>query len=455
MNETKTLAAFCANLSFDGLSEDVIDQVKYLTLDFVGLAARGSILDSSKPIHEVIREISTGEDATIIGQNKKASAQYAALANGSAAHSLEMDDVNNESSLHPAVAVFPAALALAEKHQAGGRDVIESVVAGYEVMVRAGKALDPTSHYAQGFHPTGTAGTFGAAAAAAKILNASADEFAHAFGICGSQAAGSMEFLTEGTWTKRLHPGWAAQSGMFAAQLAKAGFLGPGTIFEGEKGFLRAYSSNPDARQLTDALGETYAVMRTSIKAHACCRYKQGPLDLILKIVNQYDLQPDDIRSIKIGLVKTAFPIVAEPYEQKINPQSVVDAQFSMPYGAAVAVIYRRTWLEQYSEDVLHNAEVKKIMKKVDFYTHERLNQVFPKKWPAEVEIETTSGQIYREHIDFPKGDPENPLSWEEMIDKFRYLASSAYSDKRQDDIISTVRNLEELKSIRELMQLL
>lgn len=455
MNETRTVAKFCSELSIGHLSDQVIEQVKYLLLDFIGLSARGSMLDSTKSIHKVINKLSTGTEATIIGQNKKALAQYAALANGAASHSLELDDVNNESSLHPAVAVFPAALAMGEKYEASGERIVESIVAGYEVMVRTGKALNPTNHYARGFHPTGTAGTFGAAAAASKVLGASNVEFTNAFGICGSQAAGSMEFLAEGTWTKRLHPGWAAHSGIFAAELAKAGFRGPETIFEGDKGFLHAYSTDAAPKRLTEKLGETYAVMRTSIKPHACCRYKQGPLDLILKIVNQNDLAPTDIKSIKIGLVETAFPIVVEPFDYKIHPNSVVDAQFSMPFGAAVAVVYRKALLEQYSEEAINHPEVKELMKKVKCFNNKELDKEFPQKWPAEVEIETTDGKKYFEHIDFPKGDPENPLSWDEMIDKFRYVSLPVYSKDRQDKIIGVVRNLERLKTVKELMQLL
>ncbi|MBC7324163.1 MAG: MmgE/PrpD family protein, partial [Moorella sp. (in: Bacteria)] len=175
----------------------------------------------------------------------------------------EMDDVSNEASLHPGVAVFPAALSAAQVNGCSGKDFLAAVVLGYEVMVRLGKALGPAKHYAQGFHPTGTCGVFGAVAAAGKIMDLSEEQLVSAFGIAGSQAAASMEFLSDGTWTKRLHPGWAAHSGLLAVFLAKKGFKGPSSILEGKSGFLRAYSPDPDYAKVTENLGQSYAIMRT------------------------------------------------------------------------------------------------------------------------------------------------------------------------------------------------
>jgi len=225
METTKNMVAECHMVEFSDLSEEVIDRVKYLTLDYLGVAARGSASDSSGPVLRLVKEFGEGKnDAVIVGTGLRAAPSYAAIANGTAAHSLELDDVVNEASLHPAVAIMSAALDAAHIAECSGAKFIEGVLTGYEVTVRLGVALDPSAHYAQGFHPTGTCGTMGSAVAAAKILSLNQEQMTNALGIAGSQAAGSMEFLPTGAFTKRLHPGWAAHSGIIAALLAREGF---------------------------------------------------------------------------------------------------------------------------------------------------------------------------------------------------------------------------------------
>jgi len=456
MGETKELARFCGDLSYKGLAPEVIDRVKYLAADFLGVAAGGSRTESSEVVRGFIGGLDAGEvGGVVIGTRMRASCQYAALANGAAAHSLELDDVSNESSSHPGVVIFPAALAAGEMTGCAGRKFIEAVVAGYEVMIRLGKALNPASHYARGFHPTGTCGSFGAAVTAAKILNLSEAEMLSALGIAGSQAAGSMEFLSGGGWVKRLHPGWAAHNGIIAALLAKRGFTGPATIVEGRFGFLHAYSDQSDPGKLLAGLGDGYEIMTVSIKPHACCRYKQGPIDGILKIMRENNLKAPEIETVTLGILKAGFPIVVEPRELKYSPRTVAEAQFSMPFGAAVALLYGRAGLAEYTEANLHSPEVKAMMGRVACIPDPALDKAYPKKWPASVAIVTSDGRKFSTRIDYPRGDPENPLSWEEMLAKFDGLSSPVFSGEQRRDIISRVRSLEAEPDIAELTSLL
>jgi 2-methylcitrate dehydratase PrpD len=451
-----SLAKMIHDLKFNDLSGEVVDRTKYLALDFIGLAARGSIFESSKPIHELIRSYGGQGKGVVIGLKELSPLpQYAALANGSASHSLELDDVINEASLHPAVAVFPTAFALADAYGKSGKDLILASVLGYEVMGQLGKALNPTNVYARGFHPTGVVGAMAAAATASKLLDLSVEQTANALGIVGSQAAASMEFLNTGAWTKRLHPGWAAHNGIIAAELAKSGFTGPETIIEGDKGFAKAYSYDYNLESINPEFSNTdNFILKTSIKPHACCRYKQGPLDIVLNIVKTHDLKPEDINEINIEIVQTGLPIIALPEEEKRNPKSSVDAQFSMHFGAAVAVLYRQTLLEQYDEQVVNLPEVKELMKKVHCFRGEDLEIEFPKKWPARVKIETTKG-TFSDRIDYPKGDPENPLTWEEMITKFNYVTNPVYDGSQQKQLVTKVRSMEEIGEISDLSDLL
>jgi len=457
MNETKELVKRCHEFSFDKIPPEVIEKVKYLTLDFVGVAARGTLSDSSKVMKSFITKCaSSPEGAYIIGSPLRALPQYAALANGTAAHSLELDDVVNEASLHPAVAIFPAVFSACFISRASIKKFIEGIVIGYEVMIRLGKALNPSLHYAQGFHPTGTCGTMGAAVAAAKVMGLSEEKMLNALGIAGSQASGSMEFLADGAWTKRMHPGWAAHNGIIAALLAKEGYTGPSSIIEGRSGFLHAYSPKSEIGEVLANWGRPFKIIKTSIKPHSCCRYMQAPIDGILKIMSEYSLTPEAIEKVTLGILKTAFPIVVEPKKLKYSPRSVVDAQFSMPFGAAVAIIFGKAGLDEFIQKNVESKKVKEFMSKVECVENPELDKVFPEKWPATVEIKTKNGNTYSTRIEYPKGDPENPLSWDELLGKFYDLTSpTIYTRRKICEIATKISKLENEQRALYFYQLL
>jgi 2-methylcitrate dehydratase PrpD len=450
MEVTTELAGFCSKLKFEELPSNIIDLAKYYALDFLGVNLRGSQEESSKVMYQVIKEISTTDNGgVIVGTKMKAPFQYSALANGTAAHALELDDVNNESSLHPGVAIFPAAFAACEMANKGGKEFIEGVVVGYEVMIRLGKALGPKEHYSRGFHPTGTCGTFGATAAAAKILNLNTRQILNALGIAGSQAAGNMEFLVQGSWSKRMQPGWAAHNGIIAALLAKNGFTGPSTIIEGRAGFLHAYSDNADPKKVLDGLGLGYEIAKCSIKPHATCRYMQAPIDGILKIVKENKVMPNDIKEIKLGILNAGFSIIATPAEIKYNPKTTYDAQFSMPFGAAAAIIFGKVTIDEFTKDKLNLPEIKELMTKVNCVKDPELEKVYPKHWPATVEIKTNDGQVLSTRIEYPKGDPENPFSWDELIEKFKGLAASVYLIEQQNKLIDQIKTIDKIDNLK------
>ena len=449
MEETKEFVQRCLELNYDAFSDEVIDRVKYLFLDYTGVAARGSLSDSSGPVHNLILNCDKTDDgAAVVGTTMRASPPYAAIANGTAAHSLELDDVVNEASLHPAVVIMSAALAAINISGCSGKEFIGAIVAGYEMMIKLGVSLNPSAHYAMGFHPTGTCGTMGAAITTAKILRLNLKAMINALGIAGSMAAGSMEFLTEGAFTKRLHPGWAAHSGLMAALLAREDFTGPGTIIEGRYGFLHMYSTGSDLSKFLKDWGDPYEIMRTSIKPHACCRYKQGPIDCLLQMMHEYNLNAQDIKRVILGILKAGFPIVAEPKELKNNPRSVVDAQFSMPFGAAVAILYGKATLDEYTMEKIDSSEVKEMMKRVSCVEDHEIEKSFPKKWPASATLVTKNGEAYSARIDYPKGDPENPLTWNELIKKFRGLVSPVFSITAQNHITEKIRSLEQVEDM-------
>jgi 2-methylcitrate dehydratase PrpD len=453
---TKKLAKFCMDLKFEEIPPEVRDRAKYFALDFVGVAARGTLENSTKAMYQFIKNLGpTTKGGVIIGTKMRAQHHYSALANGTSSHSLEMDDVNNEASLHPGVAIFPAAFAACEMANKNGKRFIEGVILGYDVMIRLGKALGPKEHYSRGFHPTGTCGTFGATATVAKILGLNEAQMVNAFGIAGSQAAGSMEFLAQGAWTKRMHPGWAAHNGIIASLLAKKGFKGPSTILEGRDGFLHAYSLNADGNKVLEGIGSSFEIMRTSIKPHACCRYMQPPIDGILKIIKENQIKAEEVEKVTLGILKAGFPIIVTPEEIKYNPKSVVDAQFSMPFGAAAAILYGQISLSQYRAKIIQSPEMKQMMDRVRCVEDPELEKVFPKQWPATAEVKTKDGRTFSTRIDYPKGDPENPLSWDELIEKFQNLTKVVYPKDRRNKIITRIRQVEVEGDVRKFMSLL
>ena len=455
MGVTQELARYCHGLKFQHLPEEVVDRVKYFFIDFIGVACRGSQEDSSQSMHRFIREMDhRRHGGVIIGTKERAAHLYSALANGTSAHAIEMDDVNNEASLHPGVVVFPAALATSEMVGGAGKKFIEAVVLGYEVMIRLGRALGAENSYKRGFHPTGICGPFGSSVAASKLLGLREKGILDALGIAGSQAAGSMEYLAQGAWTKRFHPGWPAHSGMVAAQLAKKGFRGPTSIIEGRDGFLHSYSDGADETKVLEGVGSQYEILRTSVKPHGCCRYMQPPIDAILKIVKENDLPPEKVEKVRVGILRAGAPLIAEPLEEKYCPRSIVDAQFSMPFGAAVAILYRKAGLGEFHLSKIRSEEVKRMMR-VECVTDPDLEKTFPKQWCATAEILTKDGKRYFTKVEYCKGDPENPLSWDEVIEKFNDLSGRVLTRERRLKIVDQVKNFEKIQNLPKWSPLL
>ena len=429
---TRDLVGFLHSLESTQLPPEVLDRARYFLLDYLAVAIRGSREESARAVQRMVQRQSAPACATVIGTPIRTLPAFAALANGTASHGIEMDDTHSGGSIHLGTTMYSVALALAEAIPETSQDVFfAAVVAGFEAAARIAMAVQPKEHYALGFHPTQTCGVFGAAITAAKLLNLTVEQTLSAAGIAGSMAAGSMEFLAEGAWTKRIHPGLAAQNGIQAALLAAEGFTGPSHILEGRDGFLHAHSRSPIPDRITAGLGESFEILRTAVKPHACCRYMQGPIDAILALIREHSLQPDDLGKIEVFVLEAGWGIVCEPAERKYHPESVVDAQFSMPFGAAVAALCGAAGLDQFTVAQIRAPRVRRMMSLVALERDQRLEETFPREWPARVVIHSIKGPNHEKFVRFPKGDPENPLTWEEMTAKFKSLTGSVLPPER------------------------
>ncbi len=449
---TAELAQFVATLQKNILPAEVQERVRYLLLDYLAVTLRGSRLPSSLAAYTLLDAMPGAHlpgGVTLLGKVQTAEASWAAFVNGVAAHGLEMDDVENLSSLHPGVVVFPAALALAEQIDSSLDDFYSAIVAGYEVTLRVGAALNPASAYERGFHPTAICGALGSAAASARLLHLTPEQTNMALGIAGSMASGSMAYLDDGAWTKRLHPGWSSHAGITAARLAATGFVGPTNILESRYGLLHAYSAASDVQRLERTASSDFAIMDVSLKPYACCRYMHSPIDCLLHIFNTEHPNVQHIKHVRCGVVTGGHGLVVDPIEQKRNVSTIVDAQFSMPFGAAIALVTGQAGLAVFTEEWIQDTEVKALMQRVECCALPELDDYYPDEWRASATVEMLDGRIFEATTRFALGDPHNPLSWEQLIARFHELVQPVMADKeKRHAIIAHVQHLESLSAV-------
>jgi 2-methylcitrate dehydratase PrpD len=439
------IADFILSLQFDTLPPQTVHMTGLAFLDWLGSALRGGAEAPASMALSVLQAQGGQPQATILPSREKTSALNAALANGIGSHIVELDDVHRGAILHAGAVVIPAALAVAEMVHADGRRLIESIVAGYETAIRIGEAVSPSHYYF--WHTTGTCGTFGACAAAGKLLGLDREQLVWAVGNAGTQAAGLWEFITDGAMSKHLHAGKAAYNGLLAALLAKEGFTGAKAVIEGDRGFCRATAPQFDLSKITDGLGiPPYKIEDNSFKFHASCRHTHHAIDLILDLAASNDINPGEIASLTVKTYHTALDITANP-----DPRSPFAAKFSLPFCAALAIVNRSCGLEDFSAESLSNPEIRRLAERVRLEVDEEIESLHPAKWGARVEIVTMSGKSYSARTDFPKGDPENPLDDDQLISKFRRLAGYSWGKEKVDSLLHAALHLERIEDIANL----
>jgi 2-methylcitrate dehydratase PrpD len=374
------------------------------------------------------------------------------MLNGTLAHSLDFDDTHASSSLHPSAPITPAAFAAAEMAGASGRDLIAAIVAGYETQIRLSLALDPAAHYDRGFHPTATCGAFGAAAAAGRLVGLDAEGHANAFGIVLSMAAGSMQFLVNGAWTKRSHVGHAAMCGLIAATLAREGYKGAADAIDGKWGFLHAYAPAANGNKVVDELGRRWETLRIAVKPFPSCRYSHAALDGILKLAGDHGIRAQEVEQVIVGLPEPGWKLIGNPEAVKQSPKSVVDGQFSMAFCAAVALRTGGFVWDDYGRH-LADAETLALCKKVRTRVDPRAQADFPAEMSASVRIQTTRG-AFETYVRVPKGEPTNFLTAAELRAKFDGLTAPYLSAGRRNELADAILALDEARDIGALLQL-
>ncbi|MEW6443090.1 MAG: MmgE/PrpD family protein [bacterium] len=449
------LAEFAVSTRYEDLPPEVVAKVKHYLLDVIGCTVRARDEKQAEAVMAVIREQGGTPAASVFARGFKTSPMYAAFANGTMGHIYDYDDDHREGTMHPSVSVYPAVFALGEKLRVPGKDFIRALVLGLEVMIRTGEAFLGKTYY-QGFHPTGTCGVFGAALGSSLILGLDARQASWALGLAGSFAAGTLEWATEGSWQKPIQAGQPAMSGVLCASLARQNFVGARTIYDGPVGFIRAYSFKDtyDLGRLTANLGKKWEMQDTSIKVHACCRFAGPVADCAMDLYGQ-GVRAEDVDRILAKVSSWTLRALCEPKERKYRPQTHVDAQFSLPYVIALSIVRSRTGVDEFKPQVFTDPKILALADRIAAEEDAQANAAYPRYYPATVVATLKNGQVREAHVDYPRGDPENPVCWVELQKKFHSLTEPYFDAGRREAIVRMIEELERLDDLARLADLL
>jgi len=442
MNETQTIAKYIAELEYASIPQDILEEAKILLYDYLGVALAGSNTKSGKIAAEYSRSLEEKKEATIIGCGYKVSAASAAFSNAIMSHSIELDDVDSLAYFHFSPPVYSAALATAERAHASGRDFVQALVVGCDLMARLSNAMNPSLRD-RGFHTTPTCGVFGAAAASAKLLGLGPEETTSALGLAGAQASGLMEMYGV-SMQKRFNPGPAARNGVISAILAQMEFTGAETILEGERGFLRAFCDQFDQDKLLEGLGSTFPIL-VEYKPYACARPIHNAIDCALTIRKDHPLDIDRISSITVY----RHPGWAH-YHQIKRPRTYHEAQVSMPFAVAVSLTDGQAFLDQYSEENLKKPVIQKLSDMVEIKPMDGL----PRDVSCRMVIGLNDGTEYTSQVDYPKGSIQNPMTPSERRYKFQKLSAHILDAEKQKKVEELVYEIEKASDVSELLTL-
>ena len=412
---SQIFSAWATRLQIGAIPTEVQMTLSNALLDYVGLCVAARNLDY---VHAMIAACSAPGNCTVIGHANPVDVASAALINGTAAHGEDYDDTFEGTPVHTGAVVIPAVLAVSEKFNLSGQNSLCGIAVGTELMCRMA-LVAPTGVHRAGFHPTAVIGAMGAAAAVSAALGSTKQEMTDAIGIAGSFASGVIEYLAEGSWTKRLHAGWAAQSGIRAALLGREKFMGPRTIMEGEHGFFFGFSSPSipnDYTKVTDNLGKVWHAASIAFKPYACGTMTQPFIDCAIKLVRQ-GVSPDDISSISCKVGEGTVHRLWEPLAEKRNPSTAYSAKFSVPYCIAAGIIDEAAGLAQFTDNRVTDLEILKLANRVS-YKIDHENE-YPANYSGHLSAKLKNGGVKEIEQPHMRGGSRQPLLRGELIEKF------------------------------------
>lgn len=457
---TAYVAQFIVDTQAAQIPADVMHLGKRSILDGIGLALAGNAAESGHIVRAYLRTLGCPVDkgSTVIGSKMKVPARFAAFANGIAIHADDYDDTQLAVAkdrvygllTHPTAPALPPVLALGERDNRSGLDVLTAYQVAVEVETKVAEAINPR-HYDHGFHSTATIGTIGAAAGAARLLGLDLEQTRRALGIGASQAAGLRENF--GTMTKPFHPGRSCESGIVAAEFAKLGWTATPIVLEAGRGFFQAAGGGYDPASIDGKLGNpwTFSLPGVSIKPHPSGSLTHPGMGLMLRLIRKHDIKPAQVVNVKVG-TNRHMPNALIHH----RPKNELQAKFSMEFCMAILLLERKAGLAEFTDAVVNRPDVRKMIAKVEFGVHPEAEAAGYEKMTTIIDIALADGRKISGRADFGKGSPANPMSDEELADKFRECAAWGKLPKANaDKVVDVVFNLDKLKSIRELTKLL
>jgi len=438
----QSIARHFSALAYESVTEQARVAVKRLLLDYLGVAIAGSQTESGRIACRFAEIQSGAAESTLIGARAKVPATLGSFANAISSHSIELDDIDVLALFHFSPPVYSAALSLAERQNASGKQLLTALAAGCEMMERLSRAAN-NSLRNRSYHTTPTCGVFGATVAAGSLLGLNQEAMASSLGLAGAQASGLMEMYGP-SMQKRFNPGPAARNGVTAALMAQLGFTGADTIFEGERGFLRAFTDQFDASQLLAGLGAAYQ-LDIEFKPYSCARPIHNSIDCALEICKRDNPDLNRIRHIEIA----RHPDWAH-YHQNVTPKTYHEAQVSLPYATAVAMVEGRALLEQFTDAKLKDPQLLRLMGLMKI----SVDALLPRGVSCRMSMTLDDGARLVAQVDYPKGSIQNPMSDAELRGKFESLAVPVVGASRATQIADRVSDIENCTSVRELMEL-
>lgn len=422
------------------LSAEVLHHAKRAVIDWYASWLPGSLVTPATLLEQAFAE-DLDHGGARLASGRRATLRAAALINGAASHSVEFDDIYRDAGYHPGSPIISAALAAAQASGATGEQFLRGVIVGYEISTRIGEAVMP-SHYKY-WHVTGTVGSFGAAAAVAFILGCDRRQFAHALATVGTLAAGLQQAYRSQAMSKPMHTGHAAEVGAMAAMAAARGVTGVFDILEGEVGFGAAMSDGPDWAKATRGLGEHYNIVVMTFKNHGCCGHTFAPIDGALHLQKTHGLDWRDIKRIKIASYKAGTDIV-----NNSAPEGDYQAKFSAQYVTAHALVHGSVRLVAFSPERLLDPDVRALLAKIEVVSDAELSKNYPLQRAAHVEIELNDGRLLKHFQPTRKGDPEMPLTDDELNAKYLELAAPVVGDAVARQLLDALWSLEKQKDV-------
>ena len=443
----ETLAGFAAQLQFDDVPAAVLARARLHILDAIGVGFASSTEEFAHRIVNSLTGLAGRGDYPVIGFPHRLPLRDAALANGAMVHGIDFDDTHSAGVLHASASALPMALAAAQSVGGSGRDMLLAYLICVETASRIAIAAKGGFHI-NGFHPTGMVAPFGAVLGVGRLWGLTPGQMAHAQGAVLSMASGSFEFLEDGAWNKRLHPGWAVGAAMTACAMARGGFIGAKRTYEGRYGLFNAFldkSKTADLAACTAGLGTDWEMLNVAIKPYPVCHYNHAFIDATLALRAEHRIDPDSIESITTLICADQLGIVCEPQANKRRPQNPYDARFSLPFAIAATLVYGRFTTSEVSTEAINDPRVLALCDRIHYGNDPKSG--YPLHYSGAIEMRLKDGRTLERREQINRGSRDNPLGEADIIAKFRATAAVALSASRIDELVERILTLDSATS--------